>query len=96
MQFIALEHECRASPGKTADSILRAEARALWALQQEGFVRAAYFRGDRKEAVLFVEAQSVSECEVKLSRLPLVQGEYIEFELIPLVPYDGFARLFGP
>jgi hypothetical protein len=94
--MIALEHECRALPTKGADSVLRAEARALWALQQEGFVRAAYFRGDRKEAVLLVEAQSVDESQVKLGRLPLVQGEYIKFELIPLVPYDGFARLFEP
>jgi hypothetical protein len=96
VQVIALEHTCKALPINGADTILRAEARALWALQQQGFVRAAYFRGDRKEAVLLVEAQSVDESQAMLNRLPLVQGEYIRFELIPLAPYDGFARLFEP
>jgi len=96
VQMIALEHERRALPINDAETILRAEARALWALQQEGFVRAAYFRADRKEAVLLLEAQSVDESQAMLNRLPLVEGEYIQFELIPLVPYDGFARLFEP
>ena len=94
MQIIALEHERRSFAEMESDSVLRAEARTLWALQQQGFVRAAYFRGDRREAVLVLEAQNVGECEAQLSRLPLVQGGYIQFELIPLVPYDGFARLF--
>ena len=30
-----------------------------------------------------------------LAQLPLVQAGLIEFEIIPLVPYDGFERLFG-
>lgn len=94
MQIIALEHECRTFSGKAADAILRAEALTLWTLQQEGVVRAAYFRADRKEAILILESNSVNESEAQLSRLPLVQGGYIQFELIPLAPYDGFARLF--
>ena len=96
MQIIALEHERNALPRDEAASILRAEAQALWALQQEGFIRAAHFRADRKEAVLVIEAPSVADGEAKLGRLPLVQGGYIAFELIPLAPYDGFARLFRP
>jgi len=94
LQIIALEIERRSPPPDEAASILRAEALALWALQQEGVVRAAYFRADRKEAVLVIEAPSVADGEAELRRLPLVQGEYIAFELIPLAPYDGFARLF--
>ena len=94
MQIIALEHERRTFPGDAADPILRAEARTLWALQQQGFVRAAYFRADRKEAVLILESDSLNACAAQLRRLPLVHGGYIEFELVPLAPYDGFARLF--
>lgn len=96
MQIIALERELQRLPKAAGESILREEARALWALQQEGLVRSAFFRSDRKEAVLIIEAPSAAECEARLGRLPLVQGEYITFELIPLVPYNGFARLFEP
>lgn len=94
MQIIALEHEQRVLPREAAAAILRAEAQSLWALQQEGFVRTAYFRADRKEAVLVLEAPSLADSEAQLRRLPLVRDGYIAFELIPLAPYDGFARLF--
>ena len=94
MQILALERDRRDLPETERDAILRAEAQALWALQQEGFVRTAYFRRDRKLAVLILEAESAGECEAQLTRLPLVRNGYIEFELAPLAPYDGYARLF--
>jgi len=96
MRILALEHECRPLVYATAESVLQAEAAALWALQQEGLVREAYFRGDRKEAVLVLEAATRAEAEARLATLPLVTGGFIHFELIPLVPYDGYARLFAP
>jgi hypothetical protein len=30
-----------------------------------------------------------------LDQLPLVREGFISFKLIPLAPYDGFARLFA-
>ena len=94
MQILALERQRRPLPEARRESILRAEARALWDLQQDGFVRTAYFRRDRKEAVLVLEAESRDDCEARLGRLPLVRDGYIEFEIAPLAPYDGYARLF--
>jgi hypothetical protein len=32
---------------------------------------------------------------MQLTPLPLVQAGLIDFDLIPLVAYDGFARLFA-
>jgi hypothetical protein len=94
MKFLALEHE---APGATTGQFqphLKAEARHLWELVQAGVVRETYFRSDRHEAVLMLECADLDEAEEKLAGLPLVQTGLIEFEVIPLVPYDGFTRLF--
>ena len=95
MRLIALEHELKPLDPATAAEVLHTEAAALWALQQEGLVREAHFRADRKEAVLILEVRDLAEAETRLSAMPLVREGYIRFELIPLVPYDGYARLFA-
>ena len=95
MRILALEIE---QPGATADAfapLLEAEARAAWGLVQEDVIRELYFRADQQTAVLLLECADVQEAERRLSELPLVAAGLIAFELIPLKPYSGFARLFG-
>ena len=96
MQFLALEQDI---PGIQADDfqpVLKAEARRVWQLQQDGVLREMYFRGDTKNAVLMLECSDVDEAKAALSTLPLVEQGLIRFEVIPLIPYSGLARLFGP
>jgi hypothetical protein len=76
--------------------LLQAEARALWTLMQADVVRGAWFDASRHTAVLLLECGSVDEAHRHLDGLPLVAAGLITFELIPLVPYDGFERLFIP
>lgn len=95
MKLIAIEHEV---PGKTAPDFaphLRAEAQRVWELSQAGLIRESYFRADREEAVLVLECAGVEEAEEVLGSLPLVQAGLIQFEVIPLKAYPGFARLFA-
>jgi hypothetical protein len=95
MKLLAIEHEM---PGKTAADFaphLRAEAQRVWVLSQAGVIRESYFRADRDEAVLVLECAGVEEAEEVLGSLPLVQAGLIQFEVIPLKAYPGFARLFG-
>ena len=42
-----------------------------------------------------LECESLDAAQQALATLPLVQNGLIRFELIPLRPYPGFARLFG-
>lgn len=94
MKILAIEHEL---PGVTDDQFAhyaRAEAREAWKLHKAGVVRELYFRADRREAVLVLECGSVEEAESVLQGLPFVREGLIRFELIPLVAYTGFARLF--
>ncbi|MDX1640859.1 MAG: hypothetical protein R3220_04140 [Balneolaceae bacterium] len=94
MRIIAIEVE---KPGLNKRDFvphLRDEAKEGWKLYKDGFIREMYFRADKPEAVLILEAKDLDEAKEKLSQLPLVKNGLITFELIPLKPYHGFERLF--
>ena len=94
MKVIAIEKELPGIQGERFQEVLHEEAALLYALQQQGIVREAYFRSDKNEAVLILETDSVKAARATLKRLPLVRDGLIRFELIPLKPYPGFSRLF--
>jgi hypothetical protein len=95
MKIIAIEKEVPGVLDTAFEPLLPAEAAAAWALHQEGVIRELYFRADRHEAVLVLECADLADAQERLAELPLVHAGLIDFELIPLVPYDGFARLFA-
>jgi muconolactone delta-isomerase len=96
MRILALETEV-AGVGAEAftEELLRDEAARAWELQQEGVIRELYFRRDRDLAVLVLECESPGAARRYLATLPLVRRELIAFDIIPLSPYPGFARLFA-
>jgi hypothetical protein len=94
VKFLAIEHESSNATAEQFKTLLEPEARQLWNLVQSGLVRETYFRADRHEAVLILECNDPVQADLALKSLPLVQAGLISFELIPLAPYDGFARLF--
>jgi muconolactone delta-isomerase len=95
MMILALERE---APGLTDANFapyLKAEAARAWELYQAGILRQLYFNAEEHTAVLFLECASTTEARDLLATLPLVRAGLITFEIIPLAPYPGFARLFG-
>jgi len=95
MKLLALEKK---RPGATAEKfqpLLKDEARRAWELQQSGELREIYFHAEEHTAVLVLECTNVIEVRRLLATLPLVQAGLIDFDIIPLIPYDGFARLFA-
>lgn len=95
MKILALEKEV---PGLTAEDFrphLKAEAAKAWELYQAGLLRELYFRQDEPSAVLVLECADVAEANQLLNSLPLVKEGLITFDIIPLGPYPGFARLFA-
>jgi muconolactone delta-isomerase len=94
MKILAFEIELPGSTPAAFQPLLAAEARRIWELQQSGKVREIHFRADRHTAVLMLECENVEAARRVLSNLPLVEAGLIQFEIIPLAPYDGFARLF--
>lgn len=94
MKILAIEHESpQATPAQFA-RYARDEAARARELYQQGLIRELFFRADRDEAILVLECDDVESAERLLATLPLVQHGLIAFELIPLRPYPGFARLF--
>ncbi len=96
MKIIAIEKEL---PGITSDKfsaeILKAEAEKAWELHKSGIIRELYFHKDQHIAILILECKDETEAKECLSTLPLVKEKLILFDLLPLVSYDGFERLFN-
>lgn len=95
MKILAMEIETQ---GVTSDQFMRhlqSEAKRVWELYQNGTIREFYFREDRSEAVLMLECADTNEAQQALESLPLVKAGLVTFDIIPLVPYPGLARLFG-
>lgn len=95
MRILAIE---RPVPGVSTEQftaeMAASEARSVWQLNQQGVIRELHFRADQPAAVLVLESADVAEASAVLAMLPLVQAGLIEFEVIPLRAYPGFARLF--
>ncbi len=95
MKYLLLEKEMGAPSAEEFRPHLNAEARHVWQLVQEGIVRETYFNSDQHTAVLILECESREEVEKYIAGFPLVKAGLINFEILPLQPYDGFARLFS-
>lgn len=95
MKILALEHETSGVTSADFQPHLNAEAVRAWELYQAGVIRELYFRSDQHTAVLILECAGTEEAHQILATLPLVEHGLISFEIIPLEPYPGFARLFA-
>ena len=94
MKILAIEKDLQPLPDDQSAGLLKEEARAVWRLIQQSQIRDIYFRADRTQAILILECGGEKEAGDILRTLPLVQKGYTAFDLIPLRPYPGLARLF--
>jgi muconolactone delta-isomerase len=95
LKFLALEREVPGISDEQFAPHLKAEDARTWELYLDGVIRELYFRADRHEAVLVLECPDMDAARAAPDSLPLVREGLITFEIIPLAPYPGFARLFG-
>ncbi|MBN1876533.1 MAG: superoxide dismutase [Anaerolineae bacterium] len=95
MKLLAIEQDI---PGVSAihftPQLKKAEAARVWELYQAGVFRELYFRQDAANAVLVLECADAESARIVLETLPLVKAGLIAFEIIPLIAYPGFSRLF--
>jgi hypothetical protein len=95
MKILALAHERADVVWRQFAAELKEEAAAVWRLHCQGTIREIYFTGDTREAVLMLECANTEDARDTLADLPLVRRGLMQFEVRPLVPYDGFERLFS-
>jgi len=93
MKILAIEKEMPGVLDTDYQPFLEAEARKAWELHQKGLIRELYFT-DEHCAVLILEARDKAHAREIVGQLPLVQQKLIDFELLALTAYPGFARLF--
>ena len=94
MKILAIEKEVEGTTAEDFKPYLHAEALLVWDYYKKGAIREIYFRGDKTSTVMILECENVEKAKEVLSTLPLVMENLIAFEIIPLVPYPGFERLF--
>jgi len=94
MKILALEKEVAQTQTSDFRPYLLNEAAKVYELYQAGVIRESYFHQTDHTAVLMLECANVDEARRVLGSLPLVEAGLITFDVIPLAPYPGFARLF--
>ena len=67
-----------------------AQARHLYSI---GFTRQIWHRADIPGACQIVEAADETEMRGRLATLPLAKAERLDFDIVPLKPYAGFAHV---
>jgi hypothetical protein len=84
--------------GVTREELLQhsaEEIQAVWQLYAQGICREFYTRANEAgRVVLMFESATVEAAEEALATLPFVKLHLIDFDLIPLAPFTGVARLF--
>jgi hypothetical protein len=96
VKILALAHPLKeVNPAELFPTIV-AETRRAWELIQENILREVYFRQGSRLTVVMLECASVDEAQTALDTLPLVKAGVINFELIPLAPFDSLEILFPP
>jgi muconolactone delta-isomerase len=96
MKFLALEVESHpVNWSEVSADLMKAEARQAYDLQQAGYIREIHFRVDNHRAIIEWECDSVDQAKTLTATLPLVAAGLIHFEIVQLIPYPGFKRLFA-
>lgn len=94
MKFLAIERPVAGATPETMKPLLKAEACRVWELQKAGLLREIYFT-PAHDAVLLLECADERAAMETLNSLPLVRENQIRFEVMALLPYTGFERLFA-
>jgi hypothetical protein len=95
MKVLALGRDTAPADDPRFAEVRPAEARRAWELYQADVLREIYFRADRPNGVLVFEVPDLAAARAAIDSLPLVAAGLIDFDLVALKPYPGFARLFA-
>lgn len=96
MRILARSYDLPGIDWSGAAELLRQEAAVVWELQKAGIILGIWFTRPGRDAVILLECSSAKVAGSVLADLPLVRERFIRFEVVELVAYDGFERLFAP
>jgi muconolactone delta-isomerase len=73
------------------EALLEPEAERVRELYSQGILRSVAGRGDMKGAVAELECTDADEARRAINSLPLAAAGMLDVQMIPLLPYRGFA-----
>ena len=79
---------------KEQEQLLKQEAKVLWDLQKNGIIRNIWFTKNSREAILILESEDLIRTKEIIDSFPLVKDCLITYDIVELVAYDGYERLF--
>ena len=65
-----------------------------WDLQKNEIIRNIWFTKNSKETILIIEAEDSKRTKEIIATFPLVKESLITYDIVELVAYDGYERLF--
>ncbi len=92
MHFLAvIKRKTSESCQSQLEALLEPEAEYVRKLYSQGTFRAVWSRGDVKGAVIELECEDREDASRVLGNLPFATAGLVDIEVIPLLPYRGFA-----
>lgn len=88
----------RRLPGATTEriqSLQVPEARMVWTMIGNGFIRQIHFDPERPCVILILECANREDAIRRLAELPMVKEKQIEFDYYTLGPYRQLEHLFA-
>lgn len=93
MKILAIEKEVPGVDWSTVSKeLLAQEALDVYKMYLMEQLREHYFNEERC-AILVLECESKAQAQVLLGKLPLVEKNFIAFEIMELHPYTGYDRI---
>lgn len=95
MRVLAMSYDNPNISWDGKEEVLRKEAEFVWRLNQRDIIRDIWFTEPNKDAVLILECDSLNQAKEIINEFPLVKDGLISFNILQIIPYDGFERLFA-
>ena len=95
MKILAMAKILPGVTPKEIQQLLKVETAKAWEFYMAGVFREMYIRTDFPSAVLMLECANVETAREKLAELPMVEQKVIDFDVIPLGPFDCLTSLFA-
>ena len=93
MKVIAIGNIGKAPTPEQRQQIMPREVPATLKLYLDGKIEQFWFRQDRPGVIFLMSVASVEAAKAEVDRLPLTEGGFMTFELIPAGPLAPLGRL---
>ena len=94
MVNLVITHEKPNVNWKEQEQLLKQEAKVLWDFQKKNIIRNIWLTKNTREAILIIESENFLRSKEIIDTFPLVKAGLITYDIVELVAYDGYERLF--